>query len=118
MHERDALPVLTPEQVAAATDPAAAVALLATLGAPKRTSYSALAAYDAASGRWTFHAPSQGVFGLRAQIATNVLNVPLDKVRMLTGNVGGSFGMKSSVFPEYVCLFHATRALEIGRAHV
>ena len=52
MHERDALPVLTPEQVAAATDPAAAVALLATLGAPKRTSYSALAAYDACPYRY------------------------------------------------------------------
>ncbi len=30
---------------------------------------------------------------------------------MLTGNVGGSFGMKSQVFPEYPCLLYAARAL-------
>ena len=30
---------------------------------------------------------------------------------MLTGNVGGSFGMKSQVYPEYLALFHAARAL-------
>ena len=34
-----------------------------------------------------------------------------EKVRVLTGNVGGSFGMKASVYPEYVCLLHAARAL-------
>ena len=33
------------------------------------------------------------------------------KVRVLTGNVGGSFGMKASVYPEYPCLLHAARAL-------
>ena len=32
-----------------------------------------------------------------------------DKVRVLTGNVGGSFGMKAPVYPEYVCLLHAAR---------
>jgi carbon-monoxide dehydrogenase large subunit len=32
-------------------------------------------------------------------------------VRVLTGNVGGSFGMKAAVFPEYVCVLHAARAL-------
>ena len=30
---------------------------------------------------------------------------------MLTGNVGGSFGMKAAVYPEYVALLHAARAL-------
>jgi carbon-monoxide dehydrogenase large subunit len=25
-----------------------------------------------------------------------------DKVRVLTGNVGGSFGMKSAIYPEYL----------------
>ena len=34
-----------------------------------------------------------------------------DKVRVLTGNVGGSFGMKAAVYPEYVCILHAARAL-------
>jgi carbon-monoxide dehydrogenase large subunit len=32
-------------------------------------------------------------------------------VRVLSGNVGGSFGMKAAVYPEYVCILHAARAL-------
>ena len=30
---------------------------------------------------------------------------------MLTGNVGGSFGMKGSPYPEYAGLFHAAKLL-------
>ena len=29
----------------------------------------------------------------------------------MTGQVGGSFGMKAAVFPEYICVLHAARAL-------
>jgi carbon-monoxide dehydrogenase large subunit len=71
---------------------------------------SALAEYDAESGRYTLHVGSQGVFGMRAQLA-NVLGVETDGLRIVTGNVGGSFGMKSSAFPEYLCLLHAARVL-------
>ncbi|MFN6998539.1 MAG: xanthine dehydrogenase family protein molybdopterin-binding subunit [Elioraea tepidiphila] len=74
---------------------------------------SALAAYDAATGRYTIHVGCQGVFGLRNQLANDILKVPVEKVRVLTGNVGGSFGMKASAYPEYVCLFHAAK--ELGR---
>src|SRR6185437_2701945 len=56
------------------------------------------------------HSCSQGVFGLRNSLK-DILNAPADKVRVLTGNVGGSFGMKASVYPEYVCILHAARAL-------
>jgi carbon-monoxide dehydrogenase large subunit len=72
---------------------------------------SAIGEYDAAEGRWILHVGSQGVFGMRAQLAKEVLNVPTEKVRVLTGNVGGSFGMKANVYPEYVCVLHAARAL-------
>jgi carbon-monoxide dehydrogenase large subunit len=61
-------------------------------------------------GRWTLVAPGQGVFGMRNQLA-EILGVPQDKVRMRTWHVGGSFGMKGSIYPEYVCLAHAARAL-------
>jgi carbon-monoxide dehydrogenase large subunit len=37
--------------------------------------------------------------------------VPPNKVRVLTGNVGGSFGMKASAYPEYAGLFHAAKLL-------
>src|SRR5216683_762821 len=71
----------------------------------------ALGQYDAATDRWTLHVGCQGVFGLRSALAKDVLNVPPEKVHVLTEHVGGSFGMKASVFPEYVCILHAARAL-------
>ena len=71
---------------------------------------SALAECDQPSERWILRVGCQGVFGLKNGLA-NVLGVERDKVRVLTGNVGGSFGMKSAVYPEYLALFHAARAL-------
>src|SRR6516164_3694673 len=71
---------------------------------------AAIGVYDAASGGFTLHAPSQGVFGLRSHMA-DILKVEPKQLRMLTGHVGGSFGMKSVPFPEYVCVLHAARAL-------
>lgn len=72
---------------------------------------SAIGEYDPASERWTLHAGSQGVFGLQGQLAKDILKVAPEKVRVLTGNVGGSFGMKAHVYPEYACLLHAAKAL-------
>ena len=64
---------------------------------------------DARTGRWTLHVGCQGVFGMRGGLAKDVLNPTPDKVRVLTGNVGGSFGMKSPVYPEYGPLLLAAR---------
>ena len=71
---------------------------------------AALATYDGASGRYTLHVPTQGVFGMRGNIA-EILKVEPKQVRILTGHVGGSFGMKAAPFPEYVCVLHAARML-------
>jgi len=51
------------------------------------------------------------VIGLRGGLARDVLGLPTDKVRVLTGNVGGSFGMKSQVYPEYGPLLLASKRL-------
>ena len=72
---------------------------------------AAIGSYDPASDRWTLHVGCQGVMGLRAGLARDVLNVPPEKVRVLTGNVGGSFGMKSQVYPEYGPLLLASQLL-------
>jgi carbon-monoxide dehydrogenase large subunit len=69
---------------------------------------AALAAYD--GSRFTFYVGSQGVFGMRANLAEALGVTPKD-VHVITGQVGGSFGMKAAVFPEYICLLHAARAL-------
>lgn len=73
---------------------------------------AAVAAFDAGTGRFTLYAPSQGVFGKRNNLAA-VMGIPTEQIRLITGNVGGSFGMKGAVFPEYVCLLHGAR--ELGR---
>ena len=55
------------------------------------------------------HTPcSQGVMGLKAGITAAMKTTP-DKVHVITGNVGGSFGMKAQVYPEYVCILHAAQ---------
>lgn len=69
---------------------------------------AALAAYD--DSRFTLYVGSQGVFGMRANIA-EALGVDVKAVRVLTGQIGGSFGMKAAMFPEYICVLHAARAL-------
>jgi carbon-monoxide dehydrogenase large subunit len=71
---------------------------------------SAIGEYERADGKWTLHSCSQGVFGLKTQLR-DILNAPAEKVRVLTGNVGGSFGMKATAYPEYVCILHAAKIL-------
>ena len=70
----------------------------------------ALGHYDKASERYTLQVPTQGVSGNKAVMA-RILNVPPEKVRILTANVGGSFGMKNLSYPEYACILHAAKAL-------
>ncbi len=71
---------------------------------------SAIGEFDATAEKWTLHSCSQGVFGLKNMMA-DILGAPPAKVRVLTGNVGGSFGMKAASYPEYVCILHGARAL-------
>jgi carbon-monoxide dehydrogenase large subunit len=69
---------------------------------------AALAQFE--NGRFTLYTCSQGVFGMKSNIA-QILNVEAKVVRVITGNVGGSFGMKAAPYPEYVCILHAARVL-------
>ena len=72
---------------------------------------SAIGSYDPKTERFTLHVGCQGVMGMRGGLARDVLGLPTDKVRVLTGNVGGSFGMKSQVYPEYGPLLLASKTL-------
>jgi carbon-monoxide dehydrogenase large subunit len=69
---------------------------------------AAVACYE--NGRFTFHTCSQGVVGMKANLAA-LMKVEPKQVHVITGSVGGSFGMKGAPFPEYVCILHAARAL-------
>jgi carbon-monoxide dehydrogenase large subunit len=71
---------------------------------------AAIGEFDAAAGKWTLYSTSQGVHAMKTTLM-DILGAPADKVRVITGQIGGSFGMKSAVYPEYICILHAARAL-------
>ena len=71
---------------------------------------AAIGEFDRSADKWTLYSPSQGVHGLKTTLM-DILGAPADKVRVITGQVGGSFGMKAAVYPEYVCILHGARLL-------
>jgi carbon-monoxide dehydrogenase large subunit len=71
---------------------------------------TATASYDAAQDRYTLRCGTQGVASIGAAMA-GVLNVTPERIRVLTDDVGGGFGMKASTYPEYATLLYAARAL-------
>jgi carbon-monoxide dehydrogenase large subunit len=71
-----------------------------------------LASYDNTTGRITLRVSCQTPTGLRDALCTEVLGIPNDKVRVVVGDVGGGFGMKTGLYPEDVVLAFCTRKLE------
>jgi carbon-monoxide dehydrogenase large subunit len=75
---------------------------------------AAIGAWDEASGRYTLTASTQGVAVVRKLLAEAVFHCPPEKIRVLTPDVGGGFGMKAQTYPEYAALLLAAR--HCGRA--
>jgi aerobic carbon-monoxide dehydrogenase large subunit len=53
---------------------------------------------------------SQGVHFFR-KLLPQVMGIPAESLHVLTGDVGGGFGMKIFLYPEYVLTLHAARCL-------
>ena len=103
-----------PEATAAAFARAAHVVRIEPLNpriwaAPIETR-SALGRYDAARDRYRLDTQSQGVHLLRTLIAAS-LGVEEARLRVVTPEVGGSFGMKLVSYPEQSAVLIAARAL-------
>jgi carbon-monoxide dehydrogenase large subunit len=62
-------------------------------------------------GRIVLHASNQSPFNLRNGMANGNFNIPPTDIRVLPGDVGGSFGMKSGVHVEVVLVAWAARKL-------
>jgi aerobic carbon-monoxide dehydrogenase large subunit len=62
----------------------------------------ALAEYDPATGSYTLWVTSQGPHVLRLVMTAFVLGIPETKLRCIVPQVGGAFGTKIFVYPEYV----------------
>lgn len=72
----------------------------------------AICEYDAADDRSTLWVSSQGVHMIRPVVADMILKIGSAKLRVRTGDVGGGFGMKIFVHPEYPMVVWASRALK------
>jgi aerobic carbon-monoxide dehydrogenase large subunit len=73
---------------------------------------NAIADYDPASDRSTLYTSSQGPHLVRDPLADAILKLPKDKLRVITPNVGGGFGMKAFLYPEQALVVWASRKLK------
>ncbi|MGH6953932.1 MAG: xanthine dehydrogenase family protein molybdopterin-binding subunit [Alphaproteobacteria bacterium] len=73
----------------------------------------AIGAYDAGEDRYTLHTGGQGAHNLQRIIAGHVLAIPFTKLRVVIGDVGGGFGMKSVPYREQALVLWAAR--RVGR---
>lgn len=75
---------------------------------------AALGAYDATEDRYTLYCGTQAPHRARRVIAEMVLGVPETRLRVISPDMGGAFGMRSDTYPEMVLVLWAARRL--GRA--
>jgi carbon-monoxide dehydrogenase large subunit len=75
---------------------------------------AAWSAWDAADDLVTVTFSSQGVQIPHRLMCERVLNVPKDKLRLVTEDVGGGFGPKYPIYAESTLIAWATRKLERG----
>jgi len=69
----------------------------------------ALGVYEAGDDRYCLYTQSQGVHLIRDVIADSIFHVDREKIRVVTGDVGGSFGMKLVVYPEQPLVLFASK---------
>ena len=73
---------------------------------------AAICEYDAKRDHLTLTAGSQGSHRLRDILCQNVLNIPVEKMRVICPDVGGGFGTKLFPYREYALLAVAARRLK------
>lgn len=67
----------------------------------------AIGEYDAAAGRYTLSASTQGVHLVQPILAERVLGIAKERLRVVTPDVGGGFGTKYFTYPEYALVLLA-----------
>jgi carbon-monoxide dehydrogenase large subunit len=69
--------------------------------------------YDPGTGRYTLHCGFQRPWLFRNAIAESVLKIPESQLRLITGDIGGSYGLRGSLYPEMILMLWAAR--RVGR---
>ncbi len=70
----------------------------------------AVGEWDRRASRFTLHTGIQGPHGVRGLLA-DIFKMPHSQVRVVTAEVGGSFGMRNGIYPEMVLVLWAARRL-------
>lgn len=71
----------------------------------------AVGEYDAAADRWTLTSPTQGVIRVRDGFAKHILKVPNGKLRVVSPDVGGGFGLRGKIHVESGMVLWAAKRL-------
>ncbi len=69
-----------------------------------------LAHFDTAAGQYHLYACTQGAPIMRNQLSA-VLGVPPEKIRVIAEEVGGGFGVRFNLYPEYCAALFAAKKL-------
>jgi carbon-monoxide dehydrogenase large subunit len=72
---------------------------------------AAIGSYDAAADCFDLLLTGQGVHSLRQQLAGAVFHMPPDRIVVRAPDVGGGFGVKNFLYPEWVLVLWAARQL-------
>lgn len=72
---------------------------------------TSLAEFDPESDCYTLTCASQGVHYMQEVLCEHVFDIPRDKMRVRTFDVGGGFGIKEQPYPEDVSILYAARRL-------
>jgi len=72
---------------------------------------AAIGRYDPASDSLDLVLTGMGVHSLRNQLAHSVFHMPPERIHVSAPDVGGGFGMKNFLYPEWVLVLFAARKL-------
>jgi aerobic carbon-monoxide dehydrogenase large subunit len=71
----------------------------------------AVGEYDPGEGTYTLWSSTQGSHFVRNLLAESIFKVPENRIRVVTRDVGGGFGMKLFLYPEHVLVLWAAKKL-------
>jgi carbon-monoxide dehydrogenase large subunit len=71
----------------------------------------AIGEYDVGEDSYTLWSSTQGSHFLRNLLAESVFKLPENRIRVVTQDVGGGFGMKLFLYPEHILVLWAARKL-------
>ena len=73
----------------------------------------AIGTYDPATEEYTLYASTQNIYNHRMLLAFAVLGVPFNKVRVISPDIGGSFGTKGYLYSDMALVMYLSK--ELGR---